>query len=603
MTIPDSNQSDGENFATALQHFLLDFVTFAGRKGVFAAIFVALGAVLEGLGLILLVPLLGIVIGSGLPPGRLARAAAAVFSLFQVERPLGQLTLLLAIFGALMIVRAIVLYIRDVTVTELQTGFVEGQRLRIAESLAAAQWGQVMRLRHARVMQLMGGDIQSIGLAAFTMLRCIVAGAMLIVQCLLVFLLAPILAGLAFVILAVSAIMFVPAIRRAQILGAILTDSNLSLLNATTQFLGGLKLAISQNLQSSFIAEFRQSLHALTTRQIEFVRRQTNRRLVFSTVSAFAGGLLIFVGFGMFDVAPATLITLLLIIARMSGQAEQIQQGLQQLGQTLPIYGRVRALERELSAVPHARSEQVNSPLLAEGPIVFEDVSFRHAADDVDAGSVRGIHNVNLTINPGEFIGITGPSGAGKTTFADLLVGLFPQQQGRITAAGAVLEGATLVSWRDCISYISQDPFLFHDTIRRNLIWANARVSEADMWNALALAGADVLIRRMELGLETIVGERGTLVSGGERQRIALARAILRKPRLLVLDEATSAIDVAGEQDILERLRALKPLPTIVIIAHRAESLVLCDRVLRLDAGRCVEEGSSLMALTPPVMK
>ena len=110
------------------------------------------------------------------------------------------------------------------------------------------------------------------------------------------------------------------------------------------------------------------------------------------------------------------------------------------------------------------------------------------------------------------------------------------------------------------------------------------------MWNALGMVGADELVRRMERGIETVVGERGTLVSGGERQRIALARAILRRPRLLVLDEATSAIDVAGEREILKRLRALSPRPTIVIIAHRTESLAHCDRILRFDTGRCVDD-------------
>ena len=156
-----------------------------------------------------------------------------------------------------------------------------------------------------------------------------------------------------------------------------------------------------------------------------------------TVLSAFAAGLLVLIGFGALEIAPATLITLFLIIARMNGPAGQIQQGVQRLAQTLPVYDKVKELERELAASPHGKSGPAAAMPLQEGPIVFADVSFHHALDGGQAGSVRGVGGVSLTIMPGEFVGITGPSGAGKTTFADLLVGLFPPEQGRITIAGA----------------------------------------------------------------------------------------------------------------------------------------------------------------------
>lgn len=584
-----TDQQTAGDFVGDLRTVAREVAGYAGRRGIFAAVLVALGALLEGLSLALIVPLLGVVTGAGKSFGRLEDAADAAFRLFGSATPFGRLALLLALFGAVMIVRAIVIYLRDVTVADLQSGFVEAQRVGIAERLAAAPWDRIARLRHARITHIMSGDIQRVGMTAHFMLQSVVACAMLLTQCILVFLLAPALALVAFGVLICGGVMIVPLIRRAYGLGGIVTGANLSLLDLTGQFLDGLKLAMSQNLQGGFLAEFRQTLGELRRRQVQYLRQQTNSRLALTTLSALAGGLLVLVGFGVFHVAPPTLIVLLLVIGRMSGPVGQLQQGAQQLAHALPACKAVKELERELTAIPREPSVRADLTELREGPVVFENVAFLHAAGE-DNASARGIRGLDLTIAPHEFLGVSGPSGAGKTTFADLLVGLFPPQQGRIAVGGVALQGAALAAWRDRIGYISQDPFLFHDTVRRNLSWANPRADEADMWAALALAGAAALVRRMERGLETVVGQRGTLVSGGERQRLALARAILRKPRLLVLDEATSAIDVAGEREILARLRALDPRPSIVMIAHRAESLALCDRIIRIEDGYCSEE-------------
>jgi ATP-binding cassette subfamily C protein len=131
---------------------------------------------------------------------------------------------------------------------------------------------------------------------------------------------------------------------------------------------------------------------------------------------------------------------------------------------------------------------------------------------------------------------------------------------------------------------------MFHDSIRRNLLWAAPSASEEELWRALSAAGAEEFVQRSQLGLDTVLGERGALISGGERQRIALARALLRTPSLLILDEATNAIDVSGEQFILERLSRMEPRPTILIIAHREASLSLCETLLELRQGRLVEQ-------------
>lgn len=572
-----SGKPDETAFFAPLVAFAREFLAYAGRTGLVAALLIFAGALLEGVGLLLIVPLLGVVTGD--VPGRLHEAVTLTLGFTGAHTAFGRLAALLAFFSVLMIVRAVVLRARDVMLSRLQAGFVETVRLGIVRRLAAARWDQVVGLRHARITHLMSGDVQRIGLIAHFALQSATAVTMLVVQAGLALFLAPGLALMAFVLLAATAAAMIPVIRRTRQLGTYVTTANLSLMDTAAQLLGGLKLAVSQDLQGGFVDEFRTTLRSLTERQVDNSRQQSNVRVALTTLAALMGVVLVLVGFGWFALPAPVLITLLLVIARMSGPSGQIQQGLQQIAFALPAYEHVKALEQSLASV--AVPVPMAAQMLPEGPVEFDHVRFLHETGPDE--TMRGVRDLTLTIQPGEMLGIAGSSGAGKTTFADLLVGLFSPQSGRITVGGMPLEGGVLQGWRARLAYVSQDPFLFHDCVRGNLAWARPGVSEEEMWQALRLADAEALVRR--IGLDTVVGERGTLISGGERQRIALARALLRQPSLLVLDEATNAIDIAGEKQILARLRALEPRPTIVLIAHRRESLSYCDRMLDFAEG------------------
>jgi ATP-binding cassette, subfamily C, bacterial len=181
---------------------------------------------------------------------------------------------------------------------------------------------------------------------------------------------------------------------------------------------------------------------------------------------------------------------------------------------------------------------------------------------------------------------LIGPSGAGKTTLADLAVGLLSPSSGRILVDGIPLTGEAVAHWRDAIAMVPQEAFLFHESIRANLLWAHPEANELDMWQAVAIASAEAFVRQLPDGLDTVVGDRGARLSGGERQRIALARALLRRPALLVLDEATNSLDAGNETLILDALARMHGQVTMLVIAHQPSTIRDADQVITVDLGR-----------------
>lgn len=221
--------------------------------------------------------------------------------------------------------------------------------------------------------------------------------------------------------------------------------------------------------------------------------------------------------------------------------------------------------------------------------IEFRNVTFQYH-DIAQHSDV--FNNFNLTIKPGEKVGLIGPSGGGKTTLTRLVLRFEDINDGQILINGQDITEVSQVSLRQAISYVPQEPLLFHRTIRENILYGNPKASENALLNAIKHAHADAFIDELPNKIDTVVGERGVKLSGGQRQRVAIARAILKDAPILILDEATSALDSESEKYVQAALDDLILNKTTLVIAHRLSTIKKMDRILVLDNGRIIEEGT-----------
>jgi ATP-binding cassette, subfamily C, bacterial len=567
---------------------LLRFIFHTGPRAFTLCIVVALlGSVAEGFGLVLLLPLLsaaGMTFTNSSSASRLASTSQDLLLRSGIPHSYWLATVL-GVFLLTGTLRSMLRRSQSLLVATLtrNTGLALSERTYAA--IVKAQWGFLVRQRAGRLAHLLTSELAHVqdavfltmtllNLAALTLLYIAVALKLSLSMTLLVLVL-----GIALLALQRG------SIGRIRSTGATLSARVSDVYTATQEHLLNLKSVKTYDAEDRDIQLFSDLCHQASRQMVAGARHGAAAAFWFETGSLLALAAVLFVALAILHVQPATMLLLLAIFTRLMPQLAAMQGQAHQLAANLPSFENIIAAEAALHAHtdPAISIAPTTARLNLTQELRLDNVWFAYQTD-ASSEAHFVLKGVTLPIRAGLITAVAGPSGAGKSTIADLANGLLNAARGHLILDGTPFAPGQLSQWRRQVGYVGQDTVLFHQSIRANLLWAFPEATDADLRHALTLAAA-TFVYDLPKGLETIAGDRGILLSSGQRQRIALARALLRNPTLLILDEATNALDPENEARILDAIQALRGTLTVLMIAHRPSALARADRLFILDHG------------------
>ena len=547
----------------------------------------------EGIGLALLLPTLQVAGFNLAGQGEAGRYAALVSKAFVAVGLHPSLILLLGVFVILVGARTVLGQIQGVWTYAVQQEVEHHLRRRLYRAIADANWLFVCRSRTSDFTHALTSEVSRIGYATNLALVFISEVAIGILYMAIAFALSAGMTALVLISGALLAFAFRGRTHAIEHQGEEVSTTNKSLYAATIEHLQSLKAAKTYGAEARNFSIFSDLSADVARTNVDSTRQQAIAATWFELGSVVILAVVIFASIQILAVPPASILILLLLFARVMPRIMSGQYHYRAFVNALPSFANLLNIETRCAAAaepamhPHDR-------LLLTRELAAEGISFTYGE-----GRAPAVRDLNLVIPAGKIVALVGPSGAGKSTIADILMGLVAPDSGTLRLDGRPLGPEDMRGWRDQIGFVAPDTFLFHDTIRANLKWARPDASEDEMLAALRQASAFDFVAGLSGGLDTIVGDRGMLLSQGECQRLALARAFLRHPAMLILDEATNSLDSENEGRVLDAIETRRGELTVVLIAHRLSTIRWADLIYVVEAGKVVESGdwSSLSAL------
>lgn len=569
-------------------YFILREFKHFRRIAILAAVFTLLAAVFEGFGVGFILAVLQSVLNPNAKPIQtgvdwfdiwiLGVNAAASERLYRSSALVLLTTLLrlgLAYLGRLYVFTA---------------QFTLGYRLslRVFEQLQGLSLSFFTKTRTGNLVNSLTSEINQITLAFDVLSTFFTRGSTLVAYMVSMFLLSWQLTTISVMLFGLLSVGLSTLIGRIREASFEVTKARRWYTSVALEFINGIR-----TVQAFAAQDFeRQRFHRASLRLLE---AGTKSKAAQALIEPLSEGIATLVLFGILFLAfsvlipsgqlqSAGLLTFLFVLLRMMPIRRQLDGARARLSSFQGSFGNIRELLRT-----------DDKTYLRNGKLKFTKLQRAIEFVCVDFGYDRTssvLHDIKLTINRGEMTALVGASGAGKTTLADLIPRFYDPTQGQIFIDGIDLQNYEINSLRRRLAVVSQDTFIFNASVRDNIAYALEDVDEAAIWEAARLANALEFIQKLPEGFDTQLGERGVRLSGGQRQRLAIARALLRDPDILILDEATSALDSVSERLIQESLEKLSQGRTTIAIAHRLSTIVRADKVVVLEQGRIIEQGT-----------
>ena len=582
-----------ESISTGRQFFHRVFTRH--RRLSFLSVFcMVLSGLLNGIGILLLIPMLNAVglDGDHSVPGR----AAATTGLTEWLGVRLNLPTVLSFFVVLSVMHAMLIRWQSILNAQLKEDVVHSLRIDLYSAINRSTWMFFVSRQSSDVTHALTDNLKRVTAGTVQGLRVLSTLLVAVAQVGATFLISPLLS---LATIGAGAILWPFLSRQSRTVattGRELTSINRAFFGSLANYLSGMKEAKSLGAEELSIAVFAEKSAEIRGSHLQMTRAVANTAAIYSIGAAVLLSCLLYVAREVLHTPIASLVALVVVFSRVLPRLRDIHSGCLHVLHMLPAFRSTMNLMEQCHqhhdggtvCDPDSGPEPETAPVSLQKDIQFHDVSFQYRPGTDD----WTLRDINLQIPVGRMTAIVGPSGAGKSTLVDLLLTLLTPTHGTILLDNQPLSEQQTSAWRSLIGYVPQETYLFHGTIRANLLWARPTATDFELREALLAASAFDFVEGLENGIDTVVGDRGVRLSGGERQRIALARALLRKPSLLILDEATSALDAENQNRIKEAVRNLRGTLTVVTVAHRLSTILDADQVIVLEAGRVVEAGS-----------